>query len=86
MKCDHCDKSLRRAQWAHGKAWKSCPNCSTQNGHEHVYYSYPDAFGTTPARANYKNPEGPASWLVSSTFGTVALSSWQARTCSEVVR
>ena len=60
MNCKHCHNPLNEAQY-HGVNLKSCPNCSVQNGQEHVFYKYPDAFGTTPLRATSVHPDGPQS-------------------------
>jgi len=46
MNFTHCNKPLNEGLF-HGNL-KSCPNCSTRNGQEHVFYPYPEAFGTTP--------------------------------------
>lgn len=60
MNCNHCNKPLNVAQYHNDL--KSCPNCSTQNGVEHVFYKYPKAFGTTPKRATNARPDGPQSY------------------------
>ena len=57
-----CGQPLRRAQWAGKYIWKSCPGCSQAHGKEHVFYRYPDKFGTTPQRATGQHPEGPQSY------------------------
>lgn len=62
MNCTHCRRPLRNVQWREAEKWKSCPHCSTLHGSEHVFYPYPDAFGTTPARATQHHPEGPQSY------------------------
>ncbi len=59
MNCKHCNRPLNEAQYHNDL--KSCPNCSTQNGEEHVFYKYPEAFGTTPLRATSVRPDGPQS-------------------------
>lgn len=66
MLCKHCNKPLNEAQYRiiHGKKYKSCPRCSTTNGSYHVYYSYPESFGTTPARSSSGHPDGPQSYCV----------------------
>ena len=55
MNCSHCNRPLNEGQFH--EDLKSCPNCSTKNGHEHVFYQYPEAFGTTPKRASNRRPE-----------------------------
>ena len=62
MTCTHCGKPLQRSQWAADRTWKSCPNCSTNHGREHVYFPFPGEFGTTELRATYRNPEGAQSY------------------------
>ena len=62
MACEACGKPLNRSQRRRGNALKSCPNCSTRDGRQHVYHDYPDAFGETAARATASDPDGPQSW------------------------
>ena len=49
-RCAHCDQLLKRSQHRDGGTMKSCPNCSMFEG-EHVFYRYPEAFGTVGAGA-----------------------------------
>lgn len=56
MLCPICSKPLNVSQWKNG--YKSCPACS-QNAGIHIFYKYPDAFGTTPLRATPNHPDGP---------------------------
>ncbi len=62
--CSGCGQTLRKSIFVGGRGWKSCPNCSGENGHEHVYYPYPDDFGTTDERASEANPDGPQSYCL----------------------
>ena len=62
MICQHCGRPLRKQYWSSDDHWKSCPNCSGINGNEHVFYRYPDDFGTTSARATDRRPEGPQNY------------------------
>jgi len=62
MLCTVCGKELNRAQYSSDEKLKSCPNCSTNNGEQHVYYSYPEEFGTTDNRSTPVHPEGPQSY------------------------
>jgi len=66
--CKACNKELNKSQYRKGDKYKSCPNCSTKNGKEHVYYLYPENFGTTPKRASTKRPDGPQSHCESCRF------------------
>ena len=61
MDCRHCKRPLSESQYRLSKAFKSCPGCSTKDGEEHVYYRYPDKFGTTDLRSSTTHPEGPQS-------------------------
>lgn len=61
MACAHCGRPLHRAQWTDDERWKSCPRCSQHHGREHVFRLFPEAFGTTPARATLRRPDGPQS-------------------------
>ena len=63
--CIICGKPLNESQWRNDKQYKSCPRCSNNNGKEHVYYEYPDAFGITEKRKTSNHPEGPQSYCVS---------------------
>jgi phage FluMu protein Com len=63
--CQHCGKQLSESQYRKGKQYKSCPKCSSDNGGEHVYYKYPENFGTTPLRASTNSPEGAQSYCYS---------------------
>lgn len=63
--CRVCGLQLNRAQYRNNEQYKSCPNCSSENGEEHVYYENPGDFGETPLRATRNHPEGPQSYCVS---------------------
>jgi len=70
--CTHCNKPLNRSVYktdATGAEFKSCPRCSTNNGAEHVFHPYPDAFGTTDRRTSGAHPEGPQSYCASCRGG-----------------
>ncbi len=58
--CVHCRSSLGKGVYAKEETLKSCPKCSTRDGHEHVYYDYPAGFGTE-AKVNGKEPTGVKS-------------------------
>ena len=66
--CKVCGKMLNRSQYSKDGQFKCCPNCSTANGEEHVYYSYPEYFGTTTKRASSNRPDGPQSHCESCRF------------------
>lgn len=61
MECRHCHQPLNKSIFKRQRTLKSCPNCSANNGSEHIFYPYPDAFGTTPRRSSASNPDGPQS-------------------------
>jgi len=62
MNCEHCGKPLKDAQYNATESLKSCPNCSKIDGHQHIYYNYPEAFGTTELRSTMTHPDGPQSY------------------------
>ena len=63
MNCKHCNKHINEGKF-NGKL-KSCQNCSTRNGLEHVFYQYPEAFGTTPKISSIRIPDCPQSYCLS---------------------
>ncbi len=66
MICEICKKPLNRTEWSADGTLKSCPNCSAHSKKkQHVYYHYPEKFGTTPMRSTPKHPEGPQSYCSS---------------------
>ena len=75
MQCQHCRRPLNEAQWRLNNAFKSCPKCSTNNGLEHVYYRYPDNFGTTQHRSSSAHPEGPQSHCVTCRSNSTPITS-----------
>lgn len=64
MKCKHCHNPLHMSQWAQDKALKSCPRCSLLDDAQHVFHSYPGAFGVSDKRANHIHPDGPQSYCI----------------------
>ena len=61
-KCDHCGKLLRTSTYSAAKDWKSCPKCSTVDGHQHVFYEYPSAFGPTDPTGGGDTSESAKSY------------------------
>lgn len=59
--CQYCGKPLNESQYRQNRAYKSCPKCSTEDA-EHIYYPYPDSFGTTPSRVSCNTPDGAQSY------------------------
>ncbi|MCD5413616.1 MAG: hypothetical protein LR001_01235 [Clostridiales bacterium] len=61
--CQACGLKLKESQRAtiHRKNYKSCPNCSIENGDEHVYY-LDELFGTSEKRGTINNPDGIQSY------------------------
>ena len=82
--CRICGKSLNISQYSEDGKYKSCPSCSQNNGKEHVYYEYPEHFGTTPKRESSKRPEGPQSHFESCRFNRGSYP--KAILCSEIDR
>lgn len=66
--CKVCGKLLSSSQYSLDKKYKSCPRCSQENGDEHVYYEYPECFGTTLKRSSSNSPEGAQSYCESCRF------------------
>ena len=62
MICRHCGKPLNESQYAQEMTLKSCPKCSVEDGKEHIFYSYPQNFGTSMKRISTKIPDGAQSW------------------------
>lgn len=60
--CASCGKPLNKSQFSKNRDYKSCPNCSVNNGMEHVFYPYPTNFGTTQLRITPKTPDGAQSY------------------------
>jgi len=62
--CKHCGLPLNQSQFKSkdNQDYKSCPYCSKIDGEEHIYYEYPDTFGTTDKRASSNYPDGPQSY------------------------
>ncbi len=66
MSCNFCggrlnNVMLRKQEPGSGRKFKSCPNCSTTHGEEHIFHSYPADFGNTSARVTAANPDGHQS-------------------------
>lgn len=62
--CKVCGQPLNETQWRKEKQYKSCPKCSVDNCTEHIYYEYPESFGTTTKRSTTNNPDGPQSYCI----------------------
>lgn len=60
-KCKICGEPLSTSIYSKDRNYKSCPKCSQENGMYHVFYPYPDNFGTTKKRSSLTHPEGPQS-------------------------
>jgi hypothetical protein len=63
--CVVCGGALNRSQRPEsggGQAWKSCPNCSSSHGTQHIYRPFPDTFGQSEARVNDNTPDGAQSY------------------------
>lgn len=60
--CHHCGELLKKSQYRNNKTYKSCPHCSTLDGEEHIYYKYPESFGTTILRVTPNVPDGAQSY------------------------
>lgn len=80
--CTTCNRPLNRSQYSEDKKLKSCPRCSSKDGHEHIFYDYPDAFGQTDARVSEASPDGAQSYCASCRTNDDPLRS--ARRCSSI--
>jgi hypothetical protein len=60
--CRACGERLNESQWSTSRTWKSCPKCSARDGSQHIFYEYPDAFGTTEHRVSEASPDGAQSY------------------------
>jgi hypothetical protein len=45
--CSACGKTLDKSRRSFDGTWKACVRCSMNDGTEHVFYTYSDAFGET---------------------------------------
>lgn len=80
--CSTCKRALNRSQYSEGKKLKSCPRCSSNDGREHVFYDYPDAFGQTEARVSDATPDGAQSYCATCRTNDAPMRG--ARRCSSV--
>lgn len=81
-RCQVCNQPLSRSQYSRDHRWKSCPRCSHRDGHQHVFYEYPGAFGQSDARMTDETPDGAQSYCVACRAGEED-SKPKARTCTE---
>lgn len=61
--CSVCKQPLDKSLYNDDETFKSCPLCSQKEG-VHIFYPYPDCFGTTYTRSSKTHPEGPQSQCV----------------------
>lgn len=85
MNCKNCSDPLNKGIFNSDRTKKTCPSCSQRNGSMHVFYDYPDAFGTTEKRATSKNPDGPQSYCTSCRGSKDEESTEQKYICDEVI-
>lgn len=64
MRCKHCNQDLDKSVYRDDKKYKSCPNCSQNDGHEHIFYEYPSRFGQSVKRSSRRHPDGPQSHCI----------------------
>jgi hypothetical protein len=60
--CAHCHKPLNNGQYSKDRKLKSCPQCSVEDGTQHVFYPCPDGFGRSEERVTDGNPDGDQSY------------------------
>lgn len=82
--CAHCREPLKNSFYGPGKAWKSCPRCSSLDGAEHVFYEHPDAFGTSDARISDDTPLGVQSYCKTCRPRVRQEPTARSRRCSDV--
>lgn len=82
LKCTSCSRLLRRSIKSKDGLWKSCPNCSGNNGAEHVFRRMPEDFGESEARAAAGVEGGDQSWCYACRSG--ASTAGAARLCHEM--
>ena len=82
-RCAHCKRLLNRSVYSPDKAWKSCPRCSSIDGAEHVFYEYPDGYGTSDARISDDASDGAQSYCKTCRAGQEPTT--HSRRCSGVL-
>jgi len=60
--CGHCAVALNKSVYAQGRTIKSCPKCSLNDGGQHIFYPYPQAFGASSTKVTPQTPEGGHSY------------------------
>jgi len=81
LKCTNCSRILRRSIKSKDGRWKSCPNCSGNQGSEHVFRRMPEDFGESEARAVSGVEGGDQSWCYACRSGASTVNG--ARLCHE---
>lgn len=67
--CITCAEALARARRSADEQWKSCPNCSLEDGREHIFYRYPDDFGDTQMTAGEADAGAGDGWCAACRLG-----------------
>ena len=81
--CGVCAKTLDKARRSFDGAWKVCVRCSMNDGTEHVFYPYPDAFGATEGQTTADESTVTQSDCTWCRSGQVAASG-TSRRCAEM--
>jgi hypothetical protein len=84
--CSTCSEDVREPITRADGTWRACPQCSAQNGKQHVLRPHPDAFAFEVASAAIP-PDDPAkaAWCVNCrSNGRVAVGG--SRMCAEFAR
>lgn len=81
--CDVCGKALDQSRRSFDGGWKACVRCSMNDGTEHVFYQYPDAFSAAGGDVAEDDPGSPGvcTWCRS---GRVAPAG-TARHCANLI-
>jgi hypothetical protein len=84
--CSTCAVDVRESVTRSDGAWQACPQCSAQNGKQHVLRPYPEAFvlpgdaapapGPSGASATAPNPTPPAAAAAPTTADDPEKAAW----------
>lgn len=71
--CSTCAVDVRDPVTRSDGTWQACPQCSAQNGKQHVLRPYPEAFVLPGDAAPAPAPSGPSATSASSTTPATAV-------------
>jgi hypothetical protein len=79
--CGVCGKSLDKSRRSLDGEWKACVRCSANDGTEHVFYRYPDAFASGHGGDDDSGTQGDCSWCRSGRIAPAG----EARHCTDMM-